>query len=295
MLGKEIVKVFSGTSRIRRDPASAGHSLLATDLPELDITNVIQITEAFYAFQPDFVLHLAAMTDVDGCERNPQAAFRINGEGTRNIAQICHDNRIPLLYISTSDIFDGTKPTPYIETDIPNPINQYAKSKYQGETYVRELIPNAYIIRTCWLFGGGKDDKKFVVKMLEQAKTKHSLSVVNDVFGSPTYTKDLAEGIFKVVEKGPPQADPPLADKPGIYHVSNAGVATRYEIALKILEYARITDCEIKGVSNKDFVEVAPRPKMAAMTSINLKKIGLDNLMRPWQEALKEYITMQIQ
>ncbi len=269
MLGKEVSAVFSEK-----------HTVIATDIPELNITNIPQINEWVSKHAPDIILHLAAMTDVDGCEKNPQAAFKINVNGTKHIVDVCHKNKIQLLYISTSDIFDGTKKTPYIETDSPNPINQYGKSKYEGELYVRQTLPNSYILRTCWLFGGGADDKKFVARIIEQARIKKSLDVVNDIYGSPTYTKDLAAAILKITGN----------NRPGIYHTANSGCCSRYEIAEKIVKYAGISGCKIKGVSGNKFPSIAPRPRMAAIKSINLPNAGLTDLTRPWQEALKDYI-----
>ena len=274
MLGKEVSAVFA-----------AKHTVIATDIPELDITNPIHINNWVLKHKPDIILHLAAMTDVDGCEKNPEAAFKINISGTKNIADACRENKIQLLYISTSDIFDGTKKTPYIETDIANPINKYGKSKYEGELYIRQILPNSYIIRTCWLFGGGRDDKKFVARIIAQAKSRKSLDVVNNIYGSPTYTKDLAHAIFRITGN----------NRPGIYHTANAGCCSRYEIAEKIIEYSGISTCKINGVSGDKFPTIAPRPRMAAIESVNLSKVGLDNLIRPWQEALREYIKRELE
>lgn len=269
MLGREVVKAFSRQ-----------HQVTATDLPELDITDASRLTATLQQHRPELLLHLAAMTDVDGCETNPSAAFRVNAEATRHLARTCRALQSNLLYLSTSDIFDGAKSVPYTEEDQPRPVNQYGKSKYQGELYVRELMPEAYIIRTCWLFGGGADDRKFVAQIIQQARAKSNLAVIKDVHGSPTYTRDLAEGILKITEKG----------KPGTYHLVNRGRCSRYELARKVLEYAGIKDCRIQGVWSHDYPTIAPRPRMAALDSLNLNKIDLANLMRPWPEALAEYV-----
>ncbi|MEK7449194.1 MAG: dTDP-4-dehydrorhamnose reductase [Planctomycetota bacterium] len=276
MVGQEISRVFSDTYKL--------HALLHS---QLDIQDLEKVRQIFSEIKPGLVIHLAAMTDVDGCERNPAKAMAINAEGTKNIARACVRESARLVYLSTSDVFDGTKKTPYDEDDQPNPINHYGRSKYQGEQAIKEIKPDAYIIRACWLFGGGAEDKKFVAKILELAQVQQVISAVTDVYGSPTYTRDLAEGIKRIVETG----------KLGLYHLNNRGCCSRYELTQKILEYAsrchrdsRIKDCAVQPVKSADYTTIAPRPLMAAMKSVRLENIGLPNLMRSWEEALEEYL-----
>ena len=267
MLGLEVCRVLSSSSEV-----------FPVDIEEMDIKNRAQVHQTMATIKPDLVIHLAAMTDVDGCEQKPKQAMAINIEGTKNVATEAAKLKAQFIYISTSDIFDGRKKTPYNEDDKPNPINHYGRSKYQGERQVTDIIPEPYIIRTCWLFGGGPQDKKFVAKILKLAQTKNIISAVNDVFGSPTYTRDLAEGIKKVIETNPP----------GLYHLANQGICSRYEMTRKILEYARIDSCEVQAVSAADYATMAPRPAMAAVKS---KHINVSNVIPPWEEALKVYLT----
>ena len=160
-------------------------------------------------------------------------------------------------------------------------------SNQEGEQAIKEIKPDAYIIRACWLFGGGAEDKKFVAKILELAQVQQVISAVTDVYGSPTYTRDLAEGIKRIVETG----------HLGLSHLNNRGCCSRYELTQKILEYAsrchrdsRIKDCAVQPVKSADYTTIAPRPLMAAMKSVRLENIGLPNLMRSWEEALEEYL-----
>lgn len=269
MLGTDLARIFE-----------AEHRVTSTDIDDMDVRDRNAISNVVADYRPGLIVHLAALTDVDGCEREPEEAFRTNTIGTQNVALVCQRLAIPVVYLSTISVFDGTKPEPYTEFDTPNPQSFYSRSKYQGERIVRSLLRQYYIVRAGWMFGGGMKDKKFVAKIVKLAQSRDELKIVNDKFGSPTYTVDISRSILNLVETG----------QYGVYHLVNTGQpASRYEVAEAILEYAGITDCELRPVSSAEFPLPAPRPRMEAGRNLAAELVGLPP-MRPWQEALKEYI-----
>jgi dTDP-4-dehydrorhamnose reductase len=223
---------------------------------------------------------LAALTNVDDCERKPDDAYLTNTIGTQNVALACQSVDATMVYISTISVFDGQKCEPYTEFDQPNPQSWYSHSKYQGELIVEKLLSKYYIARAGWMFGGGPEDKKFVAKMIELASERDLLKVVNDKFGSPTYTADISSGVERLAQTG----------LYGTYHMVNTGgYCSRYEFAQKILEFAHNNSCALQPVSSAEFPLPAPRPNMEAARNFNLELRGL-NWMQPWQLALEEYV-----
>lgn len=258
-----------------------GHEILATDIQEMDVRDTARVQKTFAEYKPQLVLHLAALTDVDGCEREPKEAYRTNTIGTQNIALACQQADVPLVYISTLSVFDGTKSEPYTEFDTPNPQSWYSRSKFEGERIVQNLLQKYYIVRAGWMFGGGREDKKFVAKIIELARQRPELKIVNDKFGSPTYTRDLARALIQLTQTG----------LYGVYHGANTGEpCSRYEFARKILEFAQVATCQLLPVSSAEFPLPAPRPRMEAAINLHSELLGLE-LMRPWPVALREYIS----
>jgi len=256
------------------------HEVIATDVEEMDVRDYTLVFRTLQDEEPDLVVHLAGITDVDGCERHPDLAYSVNALGTKNVALACQRVDAAMVYVSTLAVFDGTKCEPYTEFDKPNPQSQYAKAKYHGELVVRDFLDRYYIVRAGWLFGGGQQDKKFVGRIIDLARTRTELMVVNDKFGSPSYTKDLSAGILQLLE----------TRQYGTYHMVNTGPGcSRYEIAQRVLEYAKIDGCTLIPCSSAHFPLAAPRPRMEAGCNYNLELMGLE-FMRPWQDALKEYI-----
>jgi dTDP-4-dehydrorhamnose reductase len=256
------------------------HEVLATDIDDMDVRNRTVVREVVHQFLPDVVIHLAALTDVDYCERRPDEAFRTNTIGTQIVTLACRELGATLAYVSTISVFDGRKPTPYTEFDTPNPQSVYSRSKYEGERIVQTLWAQHYIVRAGWMFGGGNEDKKFVAKILDQAQSKPELKVVDDKFGSPTYTIDISRGIAALIETG----------LYGVYHMVNThGGLSRYEVARTIVEDAGLTQCQVNPISSAEFPLAAPRPRMEAARNCHLELLGLD-LMRDWRPALDEYL-----
>ena len=267
-LGKTVVPIF----RER-------YEIFPTDMSEPDIRDANTIIESIRRSRPAFVLHLAAMTDVDGCELNPDDAYRVNALGTRNVALACQACDAVMVYISTGMVYDGRKEIPYTEFDCPAPVNAYARSKYFGELAVRDLLSRFFIFYTCWLFGGGSEDKKFVARIIERARTSKELKVVNDKFGSPTYVADLAKAMFDFLETG----------LYGKYHCANVGCVNRFEMSQEILKTAGINTCTLIPTSSDEFPLPAPRPRMEALRNYQFELLG-SNPMRDWRQALREYL-----
>jgi dTDP-4-dehydrorhamnose reductase len=246
------------------------HQVLALTHSEGDITDFLTI-DKIAGWQPDVVIHTATMTNVDGCERNPDAAFRINALGTRNVALACQQADAALVYLSTDYVFDGAKGSPYAEWDTPNPINVYGASKLAGERYVEQLLNCFWIVRTAWVYRRGH--KNFVETILCLASERHRLQVVDNEVGCPTYAPDLAAAISQLIHR-------PLY---GTYHLTNAGYCSRYEFACKIVELAGL-DVVVEPVDH--FPRAARPPAYAPLRNFVGAEAGI--AMRPWQEALAE-------
>lgn len=245
-----------------------------TNHRSFDVTNLAEVMAVCKKYMPKFIIHLAAETDVDQCERDETHAYSVNAVGTYHMALVARDVGAKLVYVSTSGVFDGTKGDPYTEDDVPSPRTVYSHSKYLGELAVRGLLTDYLILRIAWVFGGGpKKDQKFVAKILKQVG-KPEINVVSGKRGSPTYGKDLVAGMWRLIEEG----------KSGIYHMGNSGSPTRADI---VKEIVRITD------SNAKVNEVSPSffglPADAGRPD-NESMVSKVPYMRSWQEAIAEYI-----
>ncbi len=247
---------------------------IKTNHRNLDITDFDEVMKVIKDKKPQAIIHLAAETDVDRCDRDPNYAYLINGVGTYNVATAAKEVCAKFVYVSTAGIFDGEKTGPYAEDDEPNPQNFYGRSKYMGELIVRGMLTDYIIARACWMFGGGPEkDLKFVGKIIRQLD-KLEIKAVNDAYGSPTFGKDLIEAIKQLL----------LRDAAGIFHLSNEGSCSRYEVAKFIIETLK-PEVRLMPVG-LDYFPGANRVKNEAMSS-------KEKLVRPWQEALKEYLEME--
>jgi dTDP-4-dehydrorhamnose reductase len=233
--------------------------------------------------QPDFVAHLAAETDVDLCQAQPDHAFATNALGTKHVALACQAAGVPLAYISTAGVFDGEKEEPYIEFDPARPIAVYGRSKLAGEEYVQSFLSRFYVVRAGWMIGGGAVDHKFVGKVLGQLRAgATTVYAVNDKLGTPTYAPDFAACLVRLIETG----------SYGLYHMACRGHGTRLDVARKILDVLGRPDVKLVGVGSDFFRDTypAPRPRSEMMRNLMLDLQGL-NTMRPWGEALEDYLT----
>lgn len=245
---------------------------IKTDIDTLDITNLSSVEEFFKKIKPEVVLHMAAETDVDRCEREPSYAYRVNAVGTHNISIAAREYNAKMVYVSTSGIFDGKKEGAYSEKDIPNPQTVYGRTKFLGEVMVKDIVPEFLIVRAGWMIGGGPEkDKKFVSKIVKQLNSPE-IKAVSDTVGSPTFAKDLIGGIKKLLKE----------ERTGLFHLSNQGVCSRYDMAREIIRILG-SSAKVISVDASYFSSDASRVSSEAMTS----KI---DIMRPWKEALKDYL-----
>ena len=253
-----------------------GYTVIETDINTLDITNFKMVKDVLERENPDYIIHCAAYTNVDKAEEDLECARLINSIGTENIAKICSELDITLVYISTDYVFDGTKTEPYTPQDTPNPINNYGLTKFEGEKAVQKHCKKYYIARTSWLYG--HHGKNFVETMLS-LKDKPTLNVVDDQIGCPTWTCELANGIAK------------LFDRPfGIYHVCGSGTTTWFGFAQEIFEqYKKLSQSDLSvnlhPCETKDFPRPAKRPKYSVMAN--------DKICRNWKAALKDYMELR--
>ncbi|MCM8806990.1 MAG: dTDP-4-dehydrorhamnose reductase, partial [Candidatus Omnitrophica bacterium] len=223
----------------------------------LDVTDKENIYKIFKEIKPDIVIHLAALTDVDYCEKNPEIAFNINSKGTENISIFAKEFNSFLLYTSTDFIFDGNKGTPYAENDIPNPLNIYGKSKLEGENFIKRYCQKYLIIRTSRIFG--KNGKNFGSKLPLILKEKKEIFLTTDIINCPTYAFDLAECIKKLIEK----------EFYGIINVCNSGWCSWFEFGEKMREILKL-NTKLKKLSFDEFSKVfnvpAKRPKFSPLS-----------------------------
>lgn len=267
MLGHDLLEVLS----------LKGWDTFGLDHHNGDVTDLKGLRSVVKEFRPDTVVHCAAFTDVDGCEKDPDRAFKVNGLGTKNVAISCQEVDASMVYISTDYVFDGEKKDPYNELDNPNPINAYGRSKLLGEYYVQHLLNRFSIIRTSWLFG--KNGKNFIGTLLNLFKKEDTLKIVDDQFGSPTFSKDLARRVGEVIEGG----------GYGIYHITNTGSCSWYGFAAKIVELAGVQGKTVEPTDSETFKRPAKRPKNSILENRLLKVEGY-GLLRPWEEALVAYL-----
>lgn len=258
----------------------AGHEALPTDragaLNPMDVTDHGAVLAAFSRLRPDAVVHCAANTNVDGCERDPAGAFRANALGTWNVASACAEREIALCCLSTDFVFDGTKEDPYTEYDAPNPINAYGASKLAAERHVQSLCRKHWIVRTAWLFGA--HGASFPAKILEAARQGRELRVVSDQVGSPTYTRDLASAIASLLQN----------PRYGIYHITNDGCATWYDVARAVLDIGGLTGYTVTPISSDQWPTPTRRPANSRLRNLALEMQGAQPL-RHWRQALEAW------
>jgi dTDP-4-dehydrorhamnose reductase len=254
--------------------ALSGHQLIPLYHHTLDI-GAPHATEALVALFPEVVVHAAAMTSVDGCEHDPGSAYRINAQGTRNVAQACADLNAALVYVSTDYIFDGAKGAPYLEDDTPNPLSVYGRTKLQGEEFVRSLAPHHYIARTSWVYS--RDGHNFVNRVRQLAAERPRLSMVITEYGSPTYTVDLAQAITHLLKH----------DTYGTFHLVNVGAVSRYDFARAILDESGCRDYPLDPI---DAYPRAARPPAYGVL-LNTRAASLGIRLRDWRTALHDCLT----
>ena len=249
-----------------------------TERSELDITVPEQIQQFVYEFQPDWIINAAAYTNVNGAETNQDLAYRVNAEGPHNLAKAAIEANAKLVHISTDYVFDGTKNEPYTETDQPNPLQVYGKSKLEGETLIQETGVPGIIIRTSWLYG--THGNNFVKIILRLAEEKDEIQVVDDQIGSPTYVGDLAEAILELLSKH-------TFHHLELLHYSNDGGISWYEFGEKINLLCSL-GCTIKLISSETLKQKAIRPSFTKLDVSQIKKFQL--IIQQWDDSLALFL-----
>jgi dTDP-4-dehydrorhamnose reductase len=252
----------------------ADQQLLLLGRPEHDVVNPA-IIRALVEFRPDVVIHAAAYTDVEGCARDPDRAYQVNGLGTQHVALACQKSGAAMVYVSTNEVFDGRKGYPYLEWDSPHPINPYGASKLAGEFFTRSLTAQHYIVRTAWLYAPGGSN--FPSKIIDAADRRGRLRVVVDEISSPTYAPDLAQAICQLIETG----------FYGTYHFTNDGVCSRYEFALKALALSGRGDVPMEPITSDQYPRLSSPPLNCVLRNVCGAFHGIT--LRPWEEALADY------
>ncbi|GFI41096.1 dTDP-4-dehydrorhamnose reductase [Thomasclavelia cocleata] len=248
---------------------------IGVDVEEMDITDSKKVEEIIKSGNYDAIVHCAAWTAVDKAEDEVEACTKVNVDGTKNIAKVCKELDIPMMYFSTDYVFDGQGDQPWNEYDKRNPLNVYGQTKYEGELAV-EALEKHFIVRIAWVFG--VNGNNFIKTMLRLGKERGAVSVVNDQIGSPTYTYDLSKLAVDMI----------LTDKYGTYHATNEGLCSWYEFACEIFKQAKM-DVEVTPVDSNAFPAKAKRPSNSRMSKEMLDKNGFKRLPT-WQDALGRYL-----
>lgn len=279
MLGTDARRVF----------AEHGHEVVATDVQAneaegilaLDITDAAAVQTLFAAIRPDLVFHGAAYTNVDGCERDPDLAYKVNALGSWAVASAAEEVGAALVAISTDFVFDGGKGSAYTEFDTPHPVSAYGASKLAGENLARQSCRRTFIVRTSWLYG--VHGKNFPFTMIGLAKTKPALNVVADQYGTPTYTLDLIGAVLDIIQTG----------LYGVYHVSNSGECSWHGFALAVLDKVGISSVPVHAITSAQDADMrgtpTKRPPYSVMRHYALELQGLD-MLRPWPDALNAFL-----
>lgn len=267
MLGTDLIKTLQHTHQVR-----------GVDIADCDITSSEATLNLLSRMKPAWVINTAAYTQVDRCEEERDEAFKVNAAGVKNLALACRKIGAKLLHLSTDYVFDGKTKKPYREEDPVNPLSVYGKSKCEGESAVQSILDDCIIVRTGGLYGKGGNN--FVNTVIARAREKDELTVVNDHFASPTYTVDLSKAIATLVHLSPR----------GIFHVVNSGYCSWYQVACTIVEGIG-AGCRVVPVPSDSYKRPAARPAFAVLDCSRFTEVT-KTAMRPWEEALREYLSL---
>ena len=262
-------------SDVVKELLKRGYSTLSPNRSELNLCSEDNIRNYILNSNCEAIVHCAAYTQVDKAEDEKDLCIKINATATKHIVKCAKILDIPMIYISTDYVFDGTKDGKYTENDETNPINIYGESKLAGEKYVQEILDKYYIVRTSWVFN--INGKNFIETMLRLSKANNQLSIVNDQIGSPTYTKDLSRLLVDMLE----------TSKYGLYHATNEGYCSWYEFANTIFKLANI-NIDIKAINSNEYASRAKSPMNSKLSKDKLIEYGFKPLPH-WEDALKDY------
>ena len=256
----------------------AQHTWFNTDVNELDITDKAAIERFVETNEIGSIVNCAAYTAVDKAESDPQLARKLNAEAPAFLAEVVGKRGGWMVQVSTDYVFDGTKHTPYVETDEPCPNSVYGQTKLEGEQAVSKLCPNAMIIRTAWLYS--EFGNNFVKTMIRLGREREQLGVIFDQVGTPTYAHDLAMVIMTAIDKG---------IKPGVYHFSNEGVTSWYDFTKSIHRLSGINTCQVSPLHTAEYPTPACRPAYSVLDKTKIKAAyGIE--IPHWEESLAKCI-----
>lgn len=254
----------------------AGHEVTAVAKDTLDVTDQKMVFTAVSNTRPHLLIHCAAYTNVDGCARDPELAYRVNGLGTQNVALVCQQFGVEMVHLSTNEVFSGQEPGGYAEWMARQPVNAYGRSKAAAEAHVQNILNRYYIVRTAWLYAPG--GRNFIHAILNRARETGQVRVVTDEIGNPTYVHDLAAAITRLIE----------THQYGIYHFVNSGACSRWQFANEILRLAGLTEVTNTPILSKEFTRPSTPPPFGALHNIAGAALGIT--LRPWPEALADYM-----
>ena len=280
-LGTELCRQLkNGGSSLGPVPERLKNAIvIPTDMEDLDITNREETISFVRRHQPDTIINCAAFTNVDGCETNPEAAFKVNALGASNLAQAAERINARLIHVSTDYVFSGEGNTPLAESDLIGPVSSYGRTKALGEAYVRDFCHRYFIVRTAWLYG--YNGKNFVKTMVNAGKKFGKLTVVNDQLGNPTNAEDLAHHLLKLA----------VSHEYGVYHCTGEGVCSWCDFAKEIIRLSGV-DAEVSPCTSAEYTAAHPaaasRPAWSALEN-RMLACTCGNEMRDWKEALACY------
>ncbi len=275
----------------------ADQELFLGDTTNFDITNADLVMQVVEQFKPDVIVHAAAYVNVDKAEVDKELCFKVNVDGSKNVAKAAQRVRAKMLAISTDYVFSGDAKAPYAESAEPSPLSYYGQTKYEGEKMVMANCSNYFICRTSWLYGGRKPTpemdfaqpglpKNFVLTMLRVGKDKEVMEIVGDQLGGPTYAQDVAETVSKLAK----------TEAYGVYHLTNTGVTSWATFATEIFSLVGYKTA-VKPITSDVWLRMNPqatkRPAYSVLGHKKIIELGIGDL-RPWQEALKDYLSEYI-
>ncbi len=259
------------------DAFPTGFEHVGLDLPEFDMTDALAVMDTLGTIQPQVVINAAAYTNVDKAESESDLVYAVNAHAVGHLARACHRLGVPLVHVSSNEVFDGAATMAYDEWDQPHPTSTYARSKLAGETAARFFHDQVLIVRTAWLFGPGGNN--FPAKIIAAADKHGQLRVVADEFGNPTFAPDLAAGIMALVGRSAPA---------GIYHVTNTGAASRYEFACEVLRQAGRGHVPVTPIAHTEWQRPSQPPLRAVLANRAAAAYGV--VLPAWQDAVTAWI-----
>jgi dTDP-4-dehydrorhamnose reductase len=264
-----------GTALSRTRPE--GIDLVGLRSEDADVADRARIADAIARLEPDWIVHAAAWTAVDDCEKDPERALRVNAGGTANVVEAAKDADATTIVLSSDYVFDGTKREPYVEEDATNPLSVYGRSKLAAEAEARARGGRVHVVRSQWIFGAG--GRNFVDTILKAAREKPELKVVDDQRGCPTWSSHLAAGLWKLIAAAP---------EPGTWHMAARGAASWFEFARAIVAGAGLRT-PVRPCATADFPRPARRPANSVLENRRLART-LGDFMPTWQEGLRGYL-----